>query len=105
MELYEIKKILSENGNVALGKASLEQPEVMKFFEEIHAKIVEACKDKHGETHVAIVTAVYQLDDNDVKEAKRTRKKDKFANTRREYNKVLDDMKRKQKEALKNGGN
>lgn len=103
MELYEIKKILSENGNVALAKTNLERREIAGFFERVGAKVDEICKDRSGETHVIVATANYQLDDNDIQEIRNTKKKEKpFAQTRQEYNKILDDMKRKQ-EKLENG--
>lgn len=103
MELYEIKRILSENGNVALAKANLERKEVANFFEQVGIKMDEICKDRSGETHVAVATANYQLDENDIQEiAKKRKKKTSRTRTRQEYNKILDDMKRKQ-EKLEDG--
>lgn len=104
MELYEIKRVLSENGNVALAKVNLERQEIAEFFERINARLEEICKDKEGETRIVVATAEYQLDDNDIQEIKKALRKRKkgVAQSRQEYSKIIDDMRRKQ-ERLENG--
>ena len=98
MDLLTIKKLLSEYGNVAVAKDTLENLEIIRFLNEIGAKIEQGF-GKRGT--IVKITGSYELTNKDFEPTRRKAKTPE--QMRAEYLKIVGDMEKRQQEVIKNG--